>query len=100
MSGENQEVNTSPLKQQMRLFENPSSPMKEVNLENLESEKVKEFEADKEEQEDLHLEQNNLLKSRKSCEKRVQDIEHLVEVDTPIMTFGQFMSGQNLGNQI
>ena len=45
--------------------------MKEVNLENLESEKVKEFEADKEEQEDLHLEQNNLLKSRKSCEKRV-----------------------------
>ena len=45
--------------------------MKEVNLENLESEKVKEFEADKEEQEDLNLEQNNLLKSRKSCEKRV-----------------------------
>ena len=45
--------------------------MKEVNLENLEPEKVKEFEADKEEEEDLHLEQTNLLKSRKSCEKRV-----------------------------
>ena len=53
MSGENDSVTSSPLKQQMRLFENPSSPMKEVNLENLEPEKVKEFEADKEEQEEL-----------------------------------------------
>ena len=41
-----------------------------------------------------------MLKTRKSCEKRVQDIQHIVEVDSPIMTFGQFMSGQNLGNQI
>ena len=45
--------------------------MKEVNLDNIETEQVKGFEADKEEQEDLYLEQNNLLKSRKSCEKRV-----------------------------
>ena len=44
MSGESSET-ASPLKQQMRLFENPASPMKGVKLENLESEKLKEFDA-------------------------------------------------------
>ena len=95
-SGESAEKQPSPLKHQMRLFENPSmSPMKELNLESVETQEPVKFEAA---HEDVGLEETNLLKSRKTCEKRVDDIEHMVEVDSPIISFGQFISGQNLGN--
>ena len=50
MTGESSET-SSPLKQQMRLFENPASPMKGVKLENLESEKVKELDVQEEREE-------------------------------------------------
>ena len=70
----------------MRLFENPSmSPMKELNLESVETQEPVKFEAAPE---DVGLEETNLLKSRKTCEKRVDDIEHMVEVDSPIISFG------------
>ena len=73
--------------------------MKEVNLDNLTAEKNKEISDESEKTvEEPQLEKTNLLKTRKSCVKQVQDIEHLIEVDSPIMTFGHFMSGQNLGN--
>ena len=95
-TGESAEKQPSPLKHQMRLFENPSmSPMKELNLESAETQEPVKFETA---HEDLHLEETNLLKSRKTCEKRVDDIEQMIEIDSPIITFGQFISGQNLGN--
>ena len=98
VSGESAEKQPSPLKHQMRLFENPSmSPMKELNLESAETQEPVKFETA---HDDLHLEETNLLKSRKTCEKRVDDIEQMVEIDSPIITFGQFISGQNLGNQL
>ena len=71
------------------------SPMKELNLESAETQEPVKFETA---HEDLNLEETNLLKSRKTCEKRVDDIEQMVEIDSPIITFGQFISGQNLGN--
>jgi len=53
--------------------------MKEVNLDNLTAEKSKEI-SDESEQaiEEPKLEKTNLLKTRKSCEKRIQDIEQLI----------------------
>ena len=42
----------------------------------------------------------NLLKSRKTCEKRQLNISELAEVDQKIMSFGKFFSGQNLGNYV
>ena len=69
--------------------------MKELNLESIETEEPVKFEAA---HDDIKLEETNLLKSRKTCEKRMDDINQMIEVDSPIISFGQFISGQNLGN--
>ena len=71
--------------------------MKELNLESVESEEPVKFETA---HDDVQLEETNLLRSRKTCEKRTDDIDQMIEVDSPIITFGQFISGQNLGNQL
>ena len=83
---ESAEKQPSPLKHQMRLFENPAiSPMKELNLESEEAEEQVKFETA---HDDIQLEETNLLKSRKTCEKRTDDIDQMIEVDSPIITFG------------
>ncbi len=46
------------------------------------------------------LKTTNLLKSRKTCEKRKLNITDLVSVDQKIVSFGQFISGQTLGNRL
>ena len=42
----------------------------------------------------------NLLKSRKTCERRQLNITEVASVDQKIISFGQFISGQNLGNEL
>ena len=42
----------------------------------------------------------NLLKSRKSCEKKQLNITDVVSVDQKVISYGQFISGQNLGNEV
>ena len=42
----------------------------------------------------------NLLKSRKTCEKKQLNITDVATVDQKIISFGKFISGQNLGNEL
>ena len=42
----------------------------------------------------------NLLKIKKTYEKRAYNIEDVVRLDSKILSFGQFISGQNTGNVI
>ena len=42
----------------------------------------------------------NLLKSRKTCERKRLNINEVASVDQKIISFGQFISGQNLGNEL
>lgn len=46
------------------------------------------------------MKESNLLQSRKTCVKRQLEISDVVRVSTTIVSFGQFTSGQNLGNEI
>ena len=46
------------------------------------------------------LRASNLLKSRKTCEEREINITDIVVVEQKIVTFGQYISGQSLGNEI
>ena len=46
------------------------------------------------------LKTTNLLMSRKKCEKKAYNIDDVVSSDVKILSFGQFISGQNLGNVI
>ena len=46
------------------------------------------------------LRATNLLKSRKTCEERELNITDIVSVEQKIVTFGQYISGQSLGNEI
>ena len=46
------------------------------------------------------MKSTNLLKSRKTCEKKQLDISDVVSVDQKIISFGRFISGQNLGNEL
>lgn len=42
----------------------------------------------------------NLLKSRKTCEKKHLNITDVLHVNQKVISFGQFISGQNLGNEL
>ena len=46
------------------------------------------------------LKATNLLMTRKKCEKKTITIDDIVKTDSRILSFGQFISGQNLGNVI
>ena len=47
-----------------------------------------------------NMKSTNLLKSRKTCEKKQLDISDVVSIDQKIISFGRFISGQNLGNEL
>ena len=46
------------------------------------------------------LKPTNLLKSRKTCERRQLNITELVKVNQSLISFGQFLSGKTLGNKL
>ena len=47
-----------------------------------------------------HAKATNLLKTRKTCEKRQFNVFDIAAVDQKILSFGQFISGRTIGNQI
>lgn len=92
----------SPLKKQMRLFEAPSSPEKRVaDLSNPFASETQVVEKKNTFFGHRHLlKATNLLKSRKTCEKKHLNITDFASVDQKIISFGQYISGQTLGNRL
>jgi len=46
------------------------------------------------------IQATNLLETHKTCEERQVNINEIAGVEQKVVTFGQYISGQSLGNEI
>ena len=100
----------SPTKRQMLTFDSFTSTSQQSPVKNVaelqKANSLPVFAEQKPDTDQLSLidkalqEPRNLLKTRKSCERRQLNINEIVQVDQKIVTFGRFISGQTLGNRI
>ena len=91
----------------MRLFEETESPQKQVkDLQKPLVPPTLKSEDSKATEFNFALKQlslnkpTNLLKSRKTCAKRRLSVTEILGIDQNIVSYGQFISGQTLGNEV